>query len=74
MNTTVAELSDTIWSLARSMEASNGLRAVGLTEFQIGQAAESVLAKPHEPRLPDRSGLHRVLTAAWRGMAPSASL
>jgi maleylacetate reductase len=72
MDTTAAELADTIWLLARSVGSPHGLRAIGLTQTQIGEAVEAALTKNlTSPRPLDRAGLHRMLTAAWSGDAPS---
>jgi maleylacetate reductase len=72
MGTAAADLSDTIWALGLSVGTPRGLRAIGLTEAQIEQAAETALAKDlSSPRALDRAGLHRLLEAAWRGMSPS---
>jgi len=72
MGTADADLSDTIWALGLSVGTPRGLRAIGLTEAQVEQAAETALAKGlSSPRALDRAGLHRLLEAAWRGMSPS---
>jgi maleylacetate reductase len=72
LSTTAAELSHTIWALGLSVGTPRGLRAIGLTEAQVGLAAEAALVKrPSSPRTLDRAGLHRLLKAAWRGMSPS---
>jgi len=72
MGTTAADLSATIWSLGLSVGTPRGLRAIGLTESDIRQAADAALAKGlTSPRALDRPGLRRLLQAAWRGMSPS---
>ncbi|HEX4559288.1 MAG TPA: maleylacetate reductase [Mycobacterium sp.] len=75
MNTTPDRLTDTIWSLGRSVGTPHGLRALGLTETQVLQAADAAWANGFaSPRSLNRSGLHRLLLGAFRGFAPSVSL
>jgi maleylacetate reductase len=74
MSSTAADLADTIWSLARSVGTPHGLREIGVTQTQIGEAVDAAMAKKlTSPRTLERAGLHHLLTAAWSGDAPSAA-
>jgi maleylacetate reductase len=71
MGTVPDELPDAIWSLGRTVGTPQGLRAIGLTESEVEQAAEAALAKGlRSPRPLNRSLIHRLLEGAWRGMSP----
>jgi len=72
MGTVSEELPEAIWSLGRAVGTPHGLRAIGITESQVQQAAEAAVAKGlTSPRPLNRSLTHRLLEGAWRGMSPS---
>ena len=71
MGTQPAQLAHRVWSLARSVGTPPGLRALGLTEQQIGLAAKAAVAKNlTSPRPLDYDSLFALLHAAWAGQPP----
>jgi maleylacetate reductase len=66
-----AQLAHRVWSLARSVGTPQGLRALGITEHQIGLATKAALAKNlTSPRPLHYDSLFAMLHAAWAGQPP----
>ncbi len=58
---------------ARSLGAPTSLRALGLTEDQLGRAEDLALSRPYwNPRPLEREALRGLLRRAWSGAAPAA--
>jgi maleylacetate reductase len=54
--------------LGRSLGLPSGLRAIGMPEEALDQATDLAVASPYpNPAALDRTGIRRLLEAAWRG-------
>ncbi|MFV9456203.1 iron-containing alcohol dehydrogenase [Rhodococcus sp. NM-2] len=67
-------LADNVWSLARSVGAPAGLRAIGITKNQIDAVTGAAVAKNLvSPRPLDLQPLRAILRDAWNGEPPQPS-
>ena len=61
------------YDLAGRVGAPRALRDLGMPREGIARAVDLALANPYwNPRVLDREGVHRLITAAWEGSRPQA--
>ena len=62
-----------LYDLAGRVGAPRALRDLGMPREGIARAVDLALANPDwNPRVLDREGVHRLITAAWEGSRPQA--
>ena len=62
-----------LYDLAGRVGAPRALRDLGMPREGIARAVDLALANPYwNPRVLDREGVHRLITAAWEGSRPQA--
>ncbi|MFJ7949670.1 maleylacetate reductase [Streptomyces sp. NPDC096354] len=74
IDTTPAQLACRLWDIGKEVGTPEGLKALGLTEKQIAQAASTAIErKLSSPRSLEYAGLHAALHAAWTGEPPATA-